>query len=105
DPTIVVRNAAADAIAERPNLPGGVVAVLDDPSAGAHAAALRAMVGHRAEVEPTVLAWAEAKAARAIGLADAAHHLRDGLGASGAAGGAPGRGARPARDPAPLRRL
>jgi HEAT repeat protein len=78
DPAAVVRMAAADGLATRATVPWAVIAVLAGGSPDAQAASLRAMDGHRAEVAPVVLSWAESTIARAIALADAEHAIREG---------------------------
>jgi HEAT repeat protein len=71
DPVFAVRHAAAEALAARPAVPEGVIALLDDGDPAVQAEVVAAMVGHGSQVRDTLVAWADAKVDRAMGLAAA----------------------------------
>ena len=68
DPTHRVRNAAADGLARRPELPRTLVERLDAPDTAVQAAAVRAMAGHGSEVRDVLVGWADAQVDRATAL-------------------------------------
>ena len=68
DEALVVRSAAATALADRDTTPTGLVDLLSTGSARAQEAALLAMRGHGPDVRPWVIAWTQERLVRAADL-------------------------------------
>jgi ATP/ADP translocase/HEAT repeat protein len=69
DPTLLVRNAAADRLSAAESVPRPVLERLASPDPSVQAAAVRAMTGHRGEVREALSSWADGQVDRATSLA------------------------------------
>ena len=83
DPTLLVRNAAADRLSAAESLPSGILERLASSDPAVEAAAVRAMTGHGSEVREALSGWADRQVDRAMSLAASRSQL-----AGVAAGGA-----------------